>query len=53
MRNTLEILKQAIFDEEDPSSICDLMIVGAIEINASDVHLEPEETRVRLRYRVD
>ncbi len=53
MRNTLEILKQAIFNEEDPASICDLMIVWAIEMNASDVHLEPEETRVRLRYRVD
>jgi type IV pilus assembly protein PilB len=53
MQNTLEILKQAIFNEEDPSSICDLMIVWAIEMNASDIHLEPEETRVRLRYRVD
>jgi len=53
MRNTLEILKQAIFNEEDPASICDLMIVWAIEMNASDIHLEPEETRVRLRYRVD
>lgn len=53
MRTTLEILKQAVFNEEDPSSICDLMIVCAIEMNASDVHLEPEETRVRLRYRVD
>lgn len=53
MANTLEILKQAIFNEEDPASICDLMIVWAIEMNASDIHLEPEETRVRLRYRVD
>ncbi len=50
---TLDILKQAIFNEEDPASICDLIIVWAIEMNASDVHLEPEETRVRLRYRVD
>lgn len=53
MQKTLEILKQAIFNEEDPASICDLMIVWAIEMNASDIHLEPEETRVRLRYRVD
>lgn len=53
MTNTLEILKQAIFNEEDPASICDLVIVCAIEINASDIHLEPEEMKVRLRYRVD
>lgn len=53
MQNTIEILKKAIFNEEDPASICDLMIVWAIEMNASDIHLEPEETRVRLRYRVD
>jgi type II secretory ATPase GspE/PulE/Tfp pilus assembly ATPase PilB-like protein len=53
MSNSLEILKKAIFNEEDPASICDLMIICAVEINASDIHLEPEETRIRLRYRVD
>jgi len=53
MSNSLEILKKAIFNEEDPASICDLIIVCAVEINASDIHLEPEETRIRLRYRVD
>ena len=53
MSNSLEILKKAIFNEEDPANICDLIIICAVEINASDIHLEPEETRIRLRYRVD
>lgn len=50
---SLEILKQAIFTGEDPAKVCDLMIVVAIENGASDIHLEPLNDKVRLRYRVD
>ena len=50
---SLEILKQAIFTGEDPAKVCDLMIVVAIEAHASDIHLEPLNDKVRLRYRVD
>lgn len=50
---TIETLKQSIFTGEDPAKICDLMIVAAIELNASDIHLEPLNEKVRLRYRVD
>ncbi len=35
------------------SRILEIMLAGAIAINASDVHLEPEEDAVRLRYRLD
>lgn len=35
------------------SRILEIILAGAIAINASDVHLEPEETFVRLRYRLD
>ncbi len=51
--SSLEVLKQAIFTGEDPAKVCDLMIVVAIEDGASDIHLEPLNEKVRLRYRVD
>lgn len=35
------------------SRILEIIIAGAIALNASDVHLEPEESYVRLRYRLD
>lgn len=35
------------------SRILEIILAGAIAINASDIHLEPEETFVRLRYRLD
>ena len=33
--------------------ILELMMAGAIKFDASDVHIEPEEERVRLRYRLN
>src|SRR6185369_15769275 len=33
--------------------IIDLIMAGALKFNASDVHIEPEETKVKLRYRVN
>ena len=35
------------------SRIMEIILAGAIATNASDVHLEPEEDYVRLRYRLD
>jgi len=35
------------------SKILEIIIAGALSTNASDVHLEPEEGYVRLRYRLD
>jgi type IV pilus assembly protein PilB len=35
------------------SRILEIILAGAIAIKASDIHLEPEETFVRLRYRLD
>jgi type IV pilus assembly protein PilB len=31
----------------------EIILAGAISMNASDIHIEPEESRVRLRYRLD
>lgn len=35
------------------SRILEVLLAGAIAINASDIHLEPEEKDVRLRFRLD
>ena len=35
------------------SRILEIILAGAISINASDIHIEPEEVSVRLRYRLD
>ncbi len=35
------------------SRILEIILAGAISINASDIHIEPEEADVRLRYRLD
>jgi len=35
------------------SRILEIMIAGAISLDASDIHIEPEENYVRLRYRLD
>lgn len=35
------------------SKILEIILAGAISLNASDVHLEPEDKDLRLRYRLD
>ncbi|MBX4211151.1 GspE/PulE family protein [Candidatus Parcubacteria bacterium] len=35
------------------SRILEIVLAGALAINASDIHIEPEEDYVRLRYRLD
>jgi type IV pilus assembly protein PilB len=35
------------------SRIMEIILAGAISTNASDIHMEPEESYVRLRYRLD
>lgn len=35
------------------SKILEVVLAGALAVDASDVHIEPEEANVRLRYRID
>ena len=35
------------------SETLELMFAGALALKASDIHIEPEETAIRLRYRID
>lgn len=51
--NSVEILKEQIYKGENIGQICDLMIIGAVEMGSSDIHIEPLTHIVRLRYRVD
>lgn len=35
------------------TEIMEIMFASAIKVNASDIHIEPEESMTRLRYRID
>ncbi len=35
------------------TKVLDILIAGALKIKASDIHFEPEEKTIRLRYRLD
>ena len=46
-------LKELIYKWENISDICNLIIIGAVEMGSSDIHIEPQSNIVRLRYRID
>lgn len=39
--------------EEDTSSFLDILFIGAIQANANDIHIEPEEKGAKVRLRID
>jgi len=54
----IDDIKRAIIETEKDKShttshILEIALAGAIAINASDLHFEPEENTVRLRFRLD
>lgn len=58
VKNALDIKKsiEAVLAQKKSyriSRILEIILAGAISINASDIHIEPEESSVRLRYRLD
>ncbi len=46
-------LKELVYSWDDVQKICDYMILWAVLEWASDIHIEPLTSYVRLRYRVD
>lgn len=56
---TIEDIKKSILDISDLkrayriSKIAEVVLAGAFAIDASDVHIEPEDESVRVRYRLD
>lgn len=53
MNASIENLKELIYKGENIAQICDLVIIGAVEMGSSDIHIEPLSHIVRIRYRVD
>ena len=57
IKNVIDVKKEIEETEKDKvhmtSHILEIILAGAIAINASDIHLEPEKETVRLRYRLD
>jgi type IV pilus assembly protein PilB len=57
--HTLDDVKRAFEKTNDSqilyrtSRVIELVFAGALAFDASDIHIEPEETKVRLRYRLD
>ena len=51
--NTLEELKTLVYKWDNIQKICDTIILTAVLGDASDIHIEPLSSYVRLRYRVD
>lgn len=45
--------KQEVIENAPIIKIVDVMMTNAIEANASDIHIEPSDTDVRVRYRID
>ncbi len=49
----VEFLKE-MHDKNDPiSNLVSYIITGAIDARASDIHIEPQESDMKIRYRVD
>ncbi len=45
--------KPAVIEEAPIIKIVEVILTNAIEANASDIHIEPSEKDVRVRYRID
>ncbi|MFQ6613895.1 MAG: GspE/PulE family protein, partial [Fidelibacterota bacterium] len=51
---TMDRGKKQVGSEESPMiKLVELMFQQAVKMKASDIHIEPEETELRVRYRVD
>ncbi len=50
-----KLIEQVLLEKKSYriSKVLEIMLAGAISLEASDVHLEPEEGYVRMRYRLD
>lgn len=46
-------LKDLVYKGDDIQQVCDLIILWAVLGSASDIHVEPLSSYVRLRYRID
>ncbi|MDQ7022321.1 MAG: ATPase, T2SS/T4P/T4SS family [Candidatus Gracilibacteria bacterium] len=52
-KSIIEELKELVYKGDDIPLICDKMILAGVLGDASDIHIEPLSSYVRLRYRRD
>ena len=52
-KEVVEQLKDLIYTGDNIQKVCDYIILGAVLWGASDIHIEPLSSYVRLRYRID
>ena len=52
-KETVNNLRELVYSWENVQLICDYVILGAVLSGASDIHIEPLSSFVRLRYRID
>lgn len=52
-KETIDKLKELVYSWDNVQMICDYIILWAVLSWASDIHIEPLSSYVRLRYRVD
>ncbi|MBW7954704.1 type II/IV secretion system protein [Candidatus Gracilibacteria bacterium] len=53
VKEVISNLKNLVYTGENVQLICDYIILGAVLSGASDIHIEPLSSFIRLRYRVD
>ena len=49
----IEQIASAEVDRVPAARIMDLLVAGAVKDGASDIHIEPQQDRLRIRYRID
>lgn len=52
-KEVIETLKELVYKWDSVQKICDYIILWAVLSGASDIHLEPLTSYVRIRYRID
>lgn len=51
--NPQKIIQEPIYEEAPITELVNSIIIRAIKENASDIHLEPQHTQLRIRFRID
>ncbi|MCX6739636.1 MAG: GspE/PulE family protein [Candidatus Parcubacteria bacterium] len=47
------ILNAKLNEEKNMTVIFQMLLAGAMQSNSSDIHIEPEENKINIRYRID
>ncbi len=53
VEETKSLVAEVAEEKSSTSAILEVILAGAIGLDASDIHIEPEEVHVRLRFRLD